>query len=132
MAIKTGATAELRFEGFAVAKVRDVSLSITRDALETTGIGQHDRTFEYGVRSTSGSGTLLYDDADTGTRNLMNRILSDQDIKSNLSLVLDAGKALGTVSGDVILTQVGISVSAGDLVAVPITFTVSGKPSGTY
>ena len=43
MAIKTAATAELRFNGTAIAKVRDVSLTISRDALDTTGIGQRDR-----------------------------------------------------------------------------------------
>jgi len=42
MAVKTGATAELRLDGSAIAKVRDVSITFARDALETTGIGQND------------------------------------------------------------------------------------------
>lgn len=132
MAIKTAATAELRFNGTAIAKVRDVSLTISRDALDTTGIGQRDRTFEEGVRSTSGSGTLLYDDTDTATRNIMNRILSDAGDESSVSIVLDTGASLGAITGDVVLTQVGTSVSVGDLVTVPVSFTISGKPSGTY
>lgn len=132
MAIKTAATAELRFNGTAIAKVRDVTLNINRDALETTSIGQVDRTYEEGVRSSSGSGTLLYDTSDSGTRNVMNRILSDTGSQSDLTLVLDSSSSLGTVTGNVIITQVGISASAGDLVTVPISFTVSGKPSGDF
>lgn len=132
MAIKTAATAELRFNGTAIAKVRDVSLNISRDALDTTGIGQTDRTYDYGIRSTSGSGTLLYDDTNTATRNIMNRILSDTGDESSVSIVLDTGASLGTITGDVVLTQVGVSVSVGDLVTVPISFNVSGKPSGNF
>jgi hypothetical protein len=132
MAIKTSATAELRFNGTAIAKVRDVTLNINRDALDTTGIGQADRTYEYGIRSTSGSGTLLYDDTNTATRDIMNRILSDAGDESRITLVLDGSSSLGTISGDVVLTQVGVGVSVGDLVSVPVSFSVSGKPSGNF
>lgn len=132
MAIRTAATAELRFNGTAIAKVRDVTLNINRDALETTSIGQVDRTYEEGVRSSSGSGTLLYDTSDLGTRNLMNRVLNDTGSQSDLTLVLDSSSSLGAITGSVIITQVGVSASAGDLVTVPISFTVSGKPSGNF
>ena len=132
MAIKTAATAELRFNGTAIAKVRDVSLTISRDALDTTGIGQRDRTFEEGIRSTSGSGTLLYDDTNTATRNIMNRVLGDTNSESAITLVLDTDSTLGTITGNVVLTQVGVSVSVGDLVTVPVSFNVSGKPSGDF
>lgn len=132
MAVKTSATAELRFNGTAVAKVRDVTLNINRDALDTTGIGQSDRTYEYGIRNTNGSGTLLYDSSNTATRDLMNRILSDANDESRITLVLDGGSSLGTVSGDVVLTQVGVGVSVGDVVVVPVSFSVSGKPSGNF
>lgn len=132
MAIKTAATAELRFNGTAIAKVRDVSLTISRDALDTTGIGQRDRTFEEGIRSTSGSGTLLYDDTNTATRNIMNRVLSDTNSESAITLVLDTDSTLGTITGNVVLTQVGVSVSVGDLVTVPVSFNFSGKPSGDF
>jgi len=112
--------------------VRDVTLNINRDALDTTGIGQADRTYEYGIRSTSGSGTLLYDDTNTATRTIMNRILSDTGDESRVTLVLDTSSSLGTISGDVVLTQVGVGVSVGDLVSVPVSFSVSGKPSGNF
>jgi len=132
MAVKTAATAELQFGGASIGKVRDIKLDINRDALETTGIGQTDRTYVYGVRSTSGSGTLLYDSADTATRDVMNTLLSDSQSLSRVKLVLDTATALGTIEGDVVVTQAGVSVSVGDLVSVPISFNVSGKPSGAF
>jgi hypothetical protein len=132
MAITTAATAELRFNGSAIAKVRDVTLTISRDALETTCIGESDRTYAEGIRGTSGSGTLLYDTSSAATREVMNRVLSDTGSASDLTLVLDGGSSLGTIGGSVVITQVGVSASAGDLVTVPISFNISGKPSGTF
>lgn len=138
MAVKTSATALLKFKVSSaasystIAKVRDVKLDINRDALETTGIGQRDRTYAYGIRGTSGSGTLLYDPSDTGTADLMNQILSDTDTLSGVQLVLDTGSTDGTISGDALITAAGPGVSVGDLVSVPISFTISGKPTGTF
>ncbi len=132
MAVKTGSTAELRFEGAAIAKVRDVSLTIVRDALETTGIGQKDRTYAYGVRGTTGTGTLLYDAADAATTATMNRLLNDSDSTNTIAMVLDTNVAEGTLEGDALITQAGVSVSVGSVVSVPISFSFSGKPSGTF
>jgi len=132
MAVKTAATAELQFEGVAIGKVRDVSLNINRDALETTGIGQLDRTYSYGIRNTTGSGTLLYDSENTATRNIMNSLLSDSENLSNVKLLLDTSTSLGTIEGQILVTQVGVSVSVSSLISVPISFTVSGKPEGAF
>lgn len=138
MAVKTSATAILKFKVTSaaaystIAKVRDVKIDISRDALETTGIGQIDRTYAYGIRSTSGSGTLLYDPSDTGTANIMNQILSDTETLSGVQMVLDTASATGTISGDALITAVGPGVSVGDLVSVPISFTISGKPTGIF
>lgn len=132
MAVKTGSTAELRFEGAAIAKVRDVSLTIVRDALETTGIGQKDRTYAYGVRGTTGTGTLLYDSANAATTATMNRLLNDSEATDTIAMVLDTNVAEGTLSGDALITQAGVSVSVGSVVSVPISFSFTGKPSGTF
>ena len=132
MAVKTGSTAELRFEGAAIAKVRDVSLTIVRDALETTGIGQKDRTYAYGVRGTTGTGTLLYDSANAATTATMNRLLNDSEATDTIAMVLDTNVAEGTLSGEALITQAGVSVSVGSVVSVPISFSFSGKPSGSF
>jgi len=138
MAVKTSATALLKFKEtttstyVTVGKVRDIKIDINRDAIETTGIGQGDRTYAYGIRGTSGSGTLMYDPADTGNVNIINAILSDSSELSGVQLVFDSSSATGTISGDALITAVGPGVSVGDLVTVPVSFTISGKPTGQF
>jgi predicted secreted protein len=136
MAVKTGATAQLQIESGAsyitIAKVRDITLNFNRDALETTGIGEKDRTYAYGIRGTSGSGTLLYDSTDSGTREVLNHILSDAETLSSVKIILDTGNSNGTITGDALITATGASVSVGDLISVPISFSMSGKPTGTF
>ncbi len=136
MAVKTGATAQLQILSGAsyltIAKVRDITLNFNRDALETTGIGEKDRTYAYGIRGTSGSGTLLYDSTDSGTREVLNHILSDTETLSGVKIVLDTGASNGTITGDALITATGASVSVGDLISVPISFSISGKPTGTF
>lgn len=139
MAVKTSATAKLQFAADGatyvdVGKVRDVSLNINRDSLETTGIGEADRSYVYGIRSTSGSGTLLYDSADTGVVELMDEILSDTENIPGLRLVLDSspGVSTGTITGAALITAVGTSVSSGDIISVPISFAFSSKPTGSF
>lgn len=136
MAVKTSATAQLKVLSGAsyitVAKVRDVRLDMSRDALETTGIGQKDRTYAYGIRGTSGSGTLLYDSTDSGTREILNHILSNTETLSGVQLVLDTGTSTGTITGDALITAAGPGVSVGDLISIPVSFTISGKPTGTF
>lgn len=132
MAVKTSTTAELRLNGVAIAKVRDITMNYARDSLETTGIGQIDRTYAYGKRGTSGSGTLMYDASDTATKALMNRLLSDATTTDTIAMVLDTATSDGTITGDALITQAGVSVSVGDIVSVPISFTISGKPTGSF
>ena len=137
MAVKTSATAQLQILSGAsyitIAKVRDVQLNIARDALETTGIGQKDRTYAYGIRGTSGSGTLLYDSTDSGTREILNHMLNDTETLSGVQLVRDTGAGgTGTITGPALLTAAGPGISVGDLISVPVSFTISGKPTGTF
>jgi len=132
VAIKTGSSAELRYKNVAIGKVRDATLTIGREAIDCTSIGDYDRRYIQGVRSTSGSGTLLYDSEDTATRNIMNRILNDSEQLPDVTLILDSGATAGTFVGNVVLTQVGVSVSAGSITSVPISFTFDGKVSGQF
>lgn len=136
MAVRTGATAQLQVLSGAsyvtVAKVKDISLNFSRDALETTGIGESDRTYAYGIRGTSGSGSLLYDASDSGTREILNHILNDTETLSGVKIILDTATTTGTVTGDALITATGTSVSVGDLISVPISFSISGKPTATF
>lgn len=133
MAVSTSCSASLKVAGQTIAKVRDIQFTVARDALETTGIGECDRTYVYGVRGSTGTGTLLYDPAATSTAATMNLILADTPDLTTVELDFDTESVgTGAVSGPALITQMGVGVSVGDLVAVPISFTMSGKPTGTF
>lgn len=132
MSVKTSMTAEVRWNNTKIGKIRDVSLDITRNALDTTVLGDLDETSVYGVRSTSGSGTLLYDPTDTATVALMNKILANDYVASDsLTIVLDTANNK-TLSGTVLLTSTQVGVSTGEVISVPVQFKVNAKPTASF
>lgn len=132
MAVKTSMTAEVRWNNTKIAKIRDISIDTTRNTLDTTALGELDESAVYGVRATTGSGTLLYDPADTVTVDLMNTILADDYVASDsLTIVLDTANNK-TISGTVLLTSTQVGVSTGEAIAVPVQFKVNGKPQASF
>jgi hypothetical protein len=131
MAVLTATYAELRWNGQRVAKVRDLSLDITKDALETTSLGDYDRTYVPGVRGTSGSGTLLYDNNDGATVNLLNTIFNNQTNLDGLTIALNTPQGI-QFEAAVILTSVGIALSTGEVISCSIQFQLSGDVAGRF
>ena len=76
MAVRTGASGALKYEGATVAKCRNWSLDISRDALETTCIGGDDREYVKGLRAPPAQ-QQLYDPDDAGARALLNSIFDN-------------------------------------------------------
>ena len=132
MAVKTSMTAEVRWNNTKIAKIRDISLDISKNALDTTVLGDLDETAVYGVRSTSGSGTLLYDPADAQTVDLMNTILANEyEASDSLTIVLDTANNK-TISGTVLITSTQVGVSTGEVISVPVQFKVNAKPTASF
>lgn len=125
MAVLTSRDAELRLDGTAIAKARDVSLSLTSDLNEDTALGQDSRTFVYGLRSYSGSCTLQYDRSSQAS-SILQQILNASDADHDLQLIL-LDRSIG---GTVLFGQVGVSVSVGDIVQVSASITFN-EISGT-
>jgi hypothetical protein len=131
MAVVTGTSGELRYNGVRVGKCRNFSLDVSRDALETTVLGTWDRTYAEGLRGATGSATVLYDKDDTSTVQLLNSVLSNTTGAQAIGFVLNTN--LNTVlEVSAILTQVATPVSVGEVIACSITFQVTGPISGTF
>ena len=110
-----------------LANVREVSLEIRKDALETTVIGSTDRTYTAGIRTTTGRATMIYRDEDTLGRQLLNQILNEDDLDGTLTL--NADDVAGRFSNlEIVMTGVSMEVSTGDLVVCTFDFQVSGRP----
>ena len=61
MAVLTGADGQLKYQSKMLAKARDWTISVSKDALEDTHLGLYDRTYVEGLRGATGSMTVLYD-----------------------------------------------------------------------
>jgi len=118
MAVLTSRDAELRLDGVAIAKARDVSLSLTSDLNEDTALGQDSRTYIYGLRSYSGSCTLQYDRSSQAST-ILQQALTATDAEHDLQLIL-IDRSIG---GSVLFGQVGMSVSVGDIVQCQVSLT---------
>jgi hypothetical protein len=118
MGVLTSRDAELRLDGTAIAKARDVSLSLTADLNDDTALGQDSRTFVYGLRSYNGSCTLQYDRSSQAS-SIIQQGLSATDADHDLQLIL-LDRSIG---GTVLFGQVGVSVSVGDIVQVSVSIT---------
>lgn len=101
--------------------VRDASIDISRDTLETTNLGESSRAYVAGLRGATGSATLLYE----------NSLLDDVYAKINTdsqgiitaTLTLTTGK---TISGSVLITNVGSIVTVGDVTSTNVAFKFTG------
>lgn len=101
--------------------VRDATIDIARDVLETTNLGESSRTYVTGLRGATGSATLLYEDS------LLNdvyaKINTDTQGSITATLTLNSGK---TIAGSVLITSVGSTVTVGDVTSTNVAFQFSG------
>jgi hypothetical protein len=140
MGFYTGRTGKLEYwDGAAykpVAKIRDWSLETSVELLSTTAIDSTASTFTPGMKSASGSATLLYYRLEAGESAtlteftaLLSKIQKVGEITTadRVKLKLKVGPL---VSDDIeffaYITAAQLGVNTGELVVVPIQFTVDG------
>jgi hypothetical protein len=101
--------------------VRDASIDISRDTLETTNLGESSRVYATGLRGASGSATLLYENSLLD--DVYAKINTDSQGSITATLTLTTGK---TISGSVLITNVGSTVTVGDVTSTNVAFTFTG------
>lgn len=132
MAVLTGKNGSLRWNGAKVGKVRSWSLSVNKDALETTDLGLKDRTYVTGLRGATGTAELMYDPLESQSTLLLNSIFSDDATAAqSVSFVLDQAGGI-SLSCTAFLTSVSPSISVADIQVCSISFQVSGAISGGF
>ena len=130
MAVQTGASGALKYQGTVIAKCRNWSLSIQRDALETTCVGTDDREYVKGLRGATGSATLLYDPTDNNGKTLLNSIF-DNTLSDTVQFVFDDPQGR-EFECQALVTGAEQSVSVGEVQAVNVSFQVSGSIAGRF
>lgn len=140
MGFYTGRTGSLSYGGKNVAKIRDWSVETSLELLSTNAIDSVVNTFTPGIKSGTGSATLIYYRLEAGeseTKNsfvsLLSQIMRIGAISASqrVYLELNVGGAANDISGDDIkfyayITSAQVSVSTGELTVVPIQFTMDG------
>lgn len=138
MAVLTGFEGGLYYDNVQVAHCRNWSVTVNRDALETTGLGDSDRVYTLGLRGATGSATVLYDDSTSGTDlNFWNTIFGTIDCSEDKSatpvkFIFDNCRSpKGEFVLDAFITSWTHSVSVGEVQAVTVQFQVTGSVSAT-
>ncbi len=136
MGFYTGRTGSLSYGGKPVAKIRDWSLETSVELLSTNAIDSVVNTFTPGVKSASGSATLMYYRLETGESaskteftSLLGQIMRTGAVTESQRVQLElnvGGGDADDITFYAYITSAQLSVSTGELSVVPIQFTVDG------
>jgi hypothetical protein len=136
MGFYTGRTGSLVFNSKPVAKIRDWSLDTTVELLSTNTIDSVSSTFTPGVKSATGSATLVYYRLEGGESASYTQFTELLAKLHKIGAITESDRVLLTLnvgggSADDIqfyayITSAQISVATGELSVVPIQFTVDG------
>ena len=136
MGFFTGRTGSLKYDGKAVAKIRDWSLETTVELLATNSIDSTVNTFTPGVKGATGSATLMYykleageDVTKTEFTQLLNKVMRLGVINEIHRVFLELNVGGGPdddIKFNAYITSAQVSVSTGELSVVPIQFTMDG------
>lgn len=105
----------------ATVVVRDATIDIARDVLETTNLGESSRTYVTGLRGATGSATMLYENSLLD--DVYAKINTDNQGSITATLTLNSGK---TIAGSILITSVGSTVTVGDITSTNVAFQFSG------
>lgn len=128
MPFYTGRTGKLKLSSNEVAKVRDWSLDVSVDLLETTALGDTAKTYVPGMFSATGSANLAYyTGASTGVVSLMEKIAKTGAISESdeVQLTFEVGTDQYFVA-NAYINSASISSSTDELTTASFQFTVDG------
>jgi len=153
MAFFTGTKGSLLLEGNTIASVQNWTVSTTVSVLNTRTLNESDDFFEPDGRNTSGNCRVLYYDDGSGNINsnnastFINKVIKARDgspglgasllqgdeageARSSLRLKVDDGSADGRyIELRVIITNVTLTMSVGEIFAADIAFQGCGAPT---
>jgi hypothetical protein len=136
MGFYTGRTGALIFNGKPVAKVQNWSVETSVDLLPTTDLGANARSFIPSVKGATGSATLAYyrlESGESAQKTQFTALLANIHKKGAIAekdrvfLELDVGSGgLDDIKMYAYITSAVIGSAVGELVVVPIQFTMDG------
>jgi hypothetical protein len=132
MGVRNTTQSDVYWNGSLVGKITDVTPTVSRDELETTGIGQAAGTVAKGVRTTQLSCTFLYDPDNAAACAMANSIWDDNEALDTLRIVTRRGSTRGDFTMEVLTASLGAPVRARELIACSLSMEVNGDMSGRF
>jgi predicted secreted protein len=135
MAILTGNNGNIKLDASVggsvatIAQVRNFSVELTRDTIETTTMGVDVRTYLTGLSSWSGSADIYFDSASSGGHFNTHAVLNPTSGTVGQATLTFEGylaDAAGKFSGEVIITGFTVTASMDGMVEASISFQGSG------
>jgi len=136
MGFYTGRSGSLVVDGKPVAKIRDWSLDTTVELISTNTVDSTSNTFVPGIKSATGSATLVYYRLEVGESASYSQFTALLGKIQKVGAVAESDRVLmelkvGTSANDNVqfyayITSAQVAVSTGELTSVPIQFTVDG------
>jgi hypothetical protein len=131
--VYTGKDGRLLLDGIEQVKVTNWTLSGSLEMLETTSLGESQRTYAPGVQEFNGSATLLYY-KDTAGRNdagtALRKIIKTEGVSDGDTVTIRLRLVDGDTANDVVLTSyitsVSIGASVGEISSAQISFQATG------
>ena len=132
MGVRNTTQSDVYWNGSLVGKITDVSVSVSRDDLPTTGVGQKAGTSAKGLRTSQISCTLLYDPDNGPAVSMANSIWDDGDDVDTLRIVTRRGSERGDFTMDVLTASLGTPVRVRELISCSLSLSVQGDMSGRF
>ena len=131
--VYTGRDGRLLLSGNTLVKVSTWSLQADLETLETTTLGDGQRSYVPGVQSFSGSATLLYyvdTDSTNDASTLLRKLVRTGSVTSsdtvNLTLRLVDANTNNDVTFTAYIISVSIGAAVGEVVSAQISFVATG------
>jgi hypothetical protein len=132
----TGRDGSLLLDGTVLVKVASWSLQGELEVLETTTLGDDQKTYTPGIQGFNGSANLLYYSDDAGRNDastLLRKVVKTSGVAASdtasLTLRLSDGATNKDMTFTVYITSVSIGASVGEITKADINFQVTGAPT---
>jgi len=128
MTYYSGRDGSLYIDQNEAAKITNWSLSGTVDMLETTTLGHAERYYTPGLKSATGSATILYYN-DAPVR-FLNKVFTSDPVQEKEEVLIRLVWGPNRIQFRAYISQAEIACQVGEIMQANISFTVSGDYSG--
>jgi len=126
MATIYGNNGEIKISSTAVGEVKSWSLTISRDTIEDTSMGDDSKSFVYGKASASGTIEVHFDDDDSAQGTLRDAVLNGTSVALDLFTNNSATSGTDYYSLTALITSQDVSVEMDSIESRTYNFSATG------